>query len=247
MRWSLTHQYERREGLKYVWFRDFSMHLPHARGVSHKVQAIVSRDTGQKVSAEILIDAPPDDIKKYLSHTDVSFDIFLSQLIEAFQSGEHRHVNIELVDLMRPNFIEFLKPILSQFRRKNDRNRVVIEITERWKVEDVFHPMTKVNLQFLKREGFSLFVDDYDLEWSLSNNVSRMIYQRFRGILSGVKIPHEFRDLLLEEHWQNTAKRMHALSSIAASSIIIAEWNGLYHRRGYLPRKIHALQDPLYS
>jgi hypothetical protein len=222
------------------------MDLPHARGISHKVQAIVSRHTGEPISGEFLIDAPTDDIKRYLSHTDVSFDIFLTQLIQAFQSWKHRHVNLELADLKRPKFIEYLTPILSQFRRKNDRNRVVIEITERWSVSDVFHPMTSVNFRFLKGQRFSLFVDDYDLLWILPNNVSRMIYQRFRGILSWVKIPHEFADLLLEVQWKNAAQRSRALASISPSSIIIAEWNGLSSRRLFLPGKIHAIQDPQY-
>lgn len=233
---------DRRKKHQVLWgHSDLERHFPLAKRVSHKAQSIVSRWTGNVISEELLIDAPEDEIIKYLSHRDVSFDIFLSQIAFALVSQKHKHVNVELSDLANPDFIRRTREVTRFFRRRADRAKVVIEITERGSAKDVYYDWVRASLLYLKNSWFTLCVDDFKLfpiRWDVSD-VSRLILARHRDIISAVKIPHIYKDDL-RKGWLTRR----AITSIPLSMYIIAEGFGLSNDSEKLPYRVTAIQDP---
>lgn len=228
---------------------DYESYFPLARKVSHKSQKILMRWSNDVLSSELLIDAPEEDIRKYLSEGEISFDIFFSQIIAALLSGEHKHVNIELSNLQNQNFLSRMEKVLRVFRRKNDRTKVIIEVTERGSARDVYDASVRKNLLFLKHAWFSLCVDDFRLFpgfWP-SNDVSRLILSRYKDILSGVKIPYEYKANLWDKHHPHFWHARRAITTIPLHMKVIAEGKWLKSHQDTLSFRINAIQDPEHN
>lgn len=203
--------------------------------ITFRTQAITGTVTGKTISKEFLILWSESEIEAYLSDVEIAFQIFLAQLVKAFHSPAHWHINLELDVLKRIDFQSRIHPIVSQYKRKDDRKWVSIEITERGKPIDVFENTTTENLRYLKRLWFRLLIDDY---WSTV--VSRLLLQRYRDIFAWVKIPHELKNTLFER--DPTVLRM-----VPPSMYIIAEGSWLIQRRSFLPSRVRWIQDPAYN
>lgn len=155
--------------------------------VQYKFQGILSRE-GVPLSQEILLDVPLAEIEYLLSDQERSFQLFLRAFAEGLYQAQFglipSHVNIDIVNLRHPNFKKSVSAILARFRRKEERRKIEIEITERGAIQDVYDPIVGANLEFLKRLGFILHSDDFDPLQKIEGSISRYVLAKFGGIIS---------------------------------------------------------------
>lgn len=92
---------------------------------------------------------------------------FIDENKERFNQGISVAINLSVIQIMRPDFAKFFIALLAE--RKIKHEWVVLEITES---EAIYSdPTVMDNLKALKKEGFSLAMDDYGSGYANLNNM----------------------------------------------------------------------------